>query len=236
MGMPPCNRILNCSPDVIPGSNSNPELFAERHKDMPYQLFTNIFDAARYGSVNEVKYCVEKSDFDINLFDDEDILTPLHHAAISNSVEVVQFLISQGSNIHARNFDDDTPLHLAAYTNSVEVIKYLISQGSSIHAENKHGHTPLHMAAYRNSVEVVEHLISQGSSVLVADKVGLTPLHIAAFNNSVDVVKVLILRGSDVFAKSFDGCMLFIFSNLTPLDLADTDEKKQVLCEAMQRT
>ena len=55
-----------------------------------------------------------------------------------------------------------------------------------------------------------------------------TPLHTAAkWNPHVEVVKYLIERGANVHAENKDG--------KTPLDVADTDEKKSVLQDAMTR-
>ncbi|MGL9688537.1 MAG: ankyrin repeat domain-containing protein [Wolbachia sp.] len=52
-----------------------------------------------------------KEDADVNTKDNED-LTPLHAAAISNTKDVAEFLVDKGANIDARNIYRLTPLHL----------------------------------------------------------------------------------------------------------------------------
>ena len=110
---------------------------------MANQSFTNIFDAARDGTVDDVRYFIDRIEISINVFDDENDLTPLHYAARHNSVEVVQLLISHGSDVNAKSDNGWTPLHGAAH-NSVEVVQLLISHGSDVNAKNWRDETPLH--------------------------------------------------------------------------------------------
>jgi len=95
------------------------------------------------------------------------LLTLLHLVAKDDSdVEVLEYLISQGADVNARDDYGSTPLHMAAqYNPNVEVLKYLISQGADVNVGDVDGWTPLHVAAKSNSKEVVEYLVSQGADV-----------------------------------------------------------------------
>ena len=111
---------------------------------MANKSFISIFDAAGYGTVENVKYFVEQQEADVNAryIGGE---TPLHHAAQENpDVEVLEYLISQGANVNAKNVRGETPLHHAAWDNpNVAVLEYLISQGANVHAKDKEGLRPL---------------------------------------------------------------------------------------------
>ena len=88
--------------------------------------------------------------------------TPLHYAAVRNSLAVAQLLISSGAEVNAKDNDDDTPLHYAAVRNSLEVAELLISSGAEVNAKNDWGRTPLHRAAINGYQEMQELLISHG--------------------------------------------------------------------------
>ena len=71
--------------------------------------------------------------------------TPLHYAAMGNSLCIGDLLISKGANINAKtkegsyNFGDKgskTPLHYAAEKNSTEIGELLISKGADINAKD----------------------------------------------------------------------------------------------------
>jgi len=155
----------------------------------------------------------------------------LQFAAPSNSnVLIMEYLVSQCG---------DVPwgvLGGAASANpKVAVVEYLVSQGADVNADYTQDglfwSKPLYFAAAGNSnVDVLKYLIAHGADVNVAATLDgyfcRTPLHAAASENpNVEVLKCLIAQGADVYAKDDKG--------KTPLDVADTDEKKQILREAM---
>jgi len=108
--------------------------------------FANIFRAADSGFVNDVKYFIEKMGINVNVKGMYGF-TPIHWAAgRCKSLEIVQYLISQGADVHAcaKGCFGDTSLHRAAMFNAnIEVLQYLIAQGVNVHAKNDDGKTPL---------------------------------------------------------------------------------------------
>lgn len=108
-------------------------------------------------------------------------------------------------------------------------MKYLISQNADVNAKDNTDATPLHMTAQFNSkIEVLTTLIFSGADINAKDKFGNTPLLIAAnANPNADVVKYLISLGADVNVVANNGTRA--------VDVANTEEKKHILREAMRR-
>jgi len=130
--------------------------------------FANIFEAAKSGSVEDVKYFIEELGFGVNMKNERNE-TPLHIATGYNSLEVLQYLVSQGADVNAKSNDcASTPLHSAAFRNSsIEVLQYLISQGADVNATDHWNQTPLYFAAIalHDSVDILQYLLSQGADV-----------------------------------------------------------------------
>ena len=129
--------------------------------------------------------------------------------------EFVQFLVSEGADVNAKNDSGETPLHFAAERrNDIENVKFLVSQGADVNAKGgEEGKTPLHLVASRGygsdrdrNVEVARFLISQGANVNARDNYGSTPLHDAvSWYQDVEFVKLLVSQGANVLAKDKDG-------------------------------
>ncbi|XP_044586747.1 ankyrin-3-like isoform X1 [Cotesia glomerata] len=75
-----------------------------------------------------------------------EVYTPLEFAINLNAYEIAEFLISQGANVHGRDYNeefDDSPMNIAASSNNVEMIKLLMKHGADINARDINGLTPL---------------------------------------------------------------------------------------------
>ena len=194
-----------------------------------WEQLTLLHIAATWDSDAKVlQYLVSQfKSVDINA-KDGNLATPLHLATIFGAVKVLQYLVSQGADVNAKDKYDGTPLFWAAFYNKdVEGIKFLVSAGANIHVKDHAGRTPLHSAAENTtSVEILQYIISQGVDVNAVSNCYLTPLHFAARKNSnLEIVRYLISVGADVNAKSRSGC--------PPLYFANTEEKECILREAM---
>lgn len=86
------------------------------------------------------------------------------------SLELMDWLITQGADINARDEYDRTPLHYHAQVNNVERVALLLERGADIEAQDKYKNTPLHFAEY--NAEVAQLLIEKGADINAKDNMG----------------------------------------------------------------
>jgi len=56
--------------------------------------------------------------------------TPLHYAAESGHLSVVEYLVNQKADINVSDEYDQTPLHLAADNNHFNVFEFLVNKNA----------------------------------------------------------------------------------------------------------
>ena len=135
-----------------------------------------------------VKYLIENRKVDLNTkgyFE----RTPLHKACENGYLPIVDYLISKGANIEAKDKEGKTPLHYACSNNHSLIVGYLISKGANIEAMDENGRTPLHHASYSSKIDIVKFLISKGAIKKAKDKFGYTPYNLAQITEVRDILK-----------------------------------------------
>lgn len=85
-------------------------------------------------------------------------------------LELMDWLITQGADINARDEYERTPLHYHAQVNNVEKVALLLERGADIEAQDKYKNTPLHFAEY--NVEVAQLLIEKGADIKAKNNMG----------------------------------------------------------------
>jgi hypothetical protein len=141
----------------------------------------NIFDAAREGTVEDMRYLIEEKGVDVNSknYDKPFVrgVTPLHTAAYYGNIEVVKFLVSKGADVNV-NDKVKTTIFFSSTSNPSRV---------KTKEKNENYSTPLHMAAAdtgnavhdTGKVEVAKYLISKGASVNAKGPDGVRPVDLA---------------------------------------------------------
>lgn len=146
--------------------------------------------------------------------------TPLHLAAFSNWLDIIEILITNGAKVK----DDTpsfTPLHAASSNGHLDVIKYLIGKEAHPNDINKDGWTSLHAAAQHGHLHVVKYFIDELKiDVDIIDNARATPLHTAAFHGKLNVVEFLLRRGANIKAVNILGA--------TPLFIAAINNNRDV--------
>lgn len=164
------------------------------------------------------------------LLSDDQGYTPLHHAARSGYIEMLETLLRPRSPDHAAEIQyflhsrEDkrlhSPLRVASNGGQVGAIKCLIAHKARLDI-SKYGATPLHGAACCNKLGVVKYYLTEMStekwdearlSPHTRNDRGKTALHDAAQNGNHEICQTLLEFGLDVDEKDNDG--------RTPLDWA----------------
>lgn len=123
--------------------------------------------------------------------------TPLHTAASTGRVDVVQHLLHLGAKANVRNNLGMAPLHTAG---SVGVITALCKGGAITVIRDRKGFTPLHWASKR---QIVDTLLSVGADIDAQCYDGNTPLMIACERGRVEAVRALLASKPSITLKNF---------------------------------
>lgn len=105
-------------------------------------------------------------------------LTPLHEAAKWNDPDIVELLLENGADIHAKDEEGYAALHYAARgARGTETLALLLERGADIEARDKIGNTPLLVAVRFNSTQepIADFLIQRGADRHVRNYYGDTP-------------------------------------------------------------
>ncbi|KAL4727512.1 putative ankyrin-repeat protein [Fusarium chlamydosporum] len=141
---------------------------------------------------------------------DDDGRYPIHWAASSNNLEIVQLLANQ------RSFDADaqdesgwSPLMISASVpDSEAVLKLIISKNADVNLKSKaliSAQTALHFVASKKNLDIARILIENGASTRVRDRRGQYPIHRAAAVGSVPMVNLLLKNRSPLNPTDNEG-------------------------------
>ncbi|MBD0391596.1 ankyrin repeat domain-containing protein [Wolbachia endosymbiont of Pentalonia nigronervosa] len=148
-----------------------------------------------------------KEDVDVNAVEDINKETALHFAARCGHKEAVEFLLTAGANVNAKNKDNETPLYYASKHYYVEVANILLEKGADASIVSTYGYTPLHFWSFRGDVDMVKAVLAAGADTNISakNKYNETPLHWASKRGHSDVVEILLGKGADVNIVSIYG-------------------------------
>ena len=201
-----------------------------------------LFNAIKNGKLDVVRILLRNNPNWITS-KDQDGKTPIYHAAESDNVAIVQYLIECGADVNAKSDTERTPLHIAVCRRAEDIIKMLVEYGTDVNAKDSRGTTSLHWAMTRSitegtakdRIEIARFLISNGADVnarilgylfTMADydqDNNITPLHLmmTEFDDDeaqhIQFLQFLVSHGADVNARTKYGN--------TPLDYAIFENK-----------
>lgn len=221
------------------------QVLIESGYSMEHSVDLFLHDAAAMNRLDILEtLCLGYSEIDMNSTDSRG-QTALHLAALHGHLDVVRFLVSEGSDPDVLDGKGWAPLHYATQEAHVEAVEFLLEHSvSAKYAVTEEGKTAfdlakdedqthmynmlrlgddLHRAARTGDVEAIKNCLGQGAKVNSRDQNGWTPLHRAAFKGRMESVKVLINHGAQVEGVNDIG--------YTPLHLAVEAGQLQVaLC------
>ncbi|CAI9096506.1 OLC1v1032671C5 [Oldenlandia corymbosa var. corymbosa] len=152
---------------------------------------------------------------------DEEGWGPLHSAASSGNLEIVEVLLDTGADVNLKNNGGRTAIHYAASKGWLKIAELLVSHGAKLNAKDKVGCTALHRAASIGNSELCEYLIEEGAEVDEVDRAGQTPLMNAVICGNKEVALLLIRHGANVDIEDKEG-----FLQAAGLEEVSEEEKK----------
>lgn len=130
--------------------------------------------------------------------------TPLHALTYyseynSQSINLLNMLLENGADVHAREVDEATALHIAIDCHGIErnigdiddqMALSLLKFGAEVDAKDRNGQTPLHRACLNRYTIGAKALLNHGADINIEDEFGNTPLSLACYrvqeeNNTV---------------------------------------------------
>ena len=152
--------------------------------------------------------------------------SPLHEAAQSGQLDVIETLLAEGSDIEAQDRGGDTPLivaagrsgrgftalHAAAYGGHLEIVQIVLDHGAAINDQDNEGRkTALHMAAEENHLEVANLLLTLGAEVDLPDLQGLTAASLATVKAFEEMLILLRLNGAGCQSEALLGLKYHLY-------------------------
>ena len=146
------------------------------------QAGTAFLSAAQTGLLDVVKDLHTAFGDCLLQFTDEDQYTALHRSCYNGHLNIVEYLISAGANIHARTEDGWQPIHSACRWNKVDVASLLVQNGAIVNSQTNGCQTPLHLAACNNRAKPTLEFLLQldDTDVTLRNSKGETAYELAA--------------------------------------------------------
>ena len=127
--------------------------------------------------------------------------TPLHEAASSGHLNVLELLLQHGSDVNCLTNTGCTPLHLAAINGHLNSLKLLLHCGSFVNFRTNSGHTPLHLAASGHHTDCIMLLLAYGADDSIVDENRKRPLQISKYKDQKKLINSIGKQYSYVHAK-----------------------------------
>jgi len=100
---------------------------------------------------------------------------PIHGAASSGSLEVLNFLVEKKANVNAMTLRHMQPIHLAAKEGDVPMLQRLVELQADVEAKNNMKKRPIHYACEACHRDVVQLLIQSSCDPLTPDRNSCSP-------------------------------------------------------------
>ncbi|CAA0210869.1 ankyrin repeat domain-containing protein [Tenacibaculum maritimum] len=181
--------------------------------------------AYRNNDINTFHYFINKG-LDINQVDNEGN-TPLLNAASRNSIEIIQLLTNQNTNINHVN-KKGQPALMKALNNKMDVIQFLLSKGASIaHTDNMGNNLSYYLfntfsskedTAFLKKLKILE---AKGLVVTKPQGNGNTLYHLAVKKQQLPLLHFIKKYTIDINARNQEG--------LSPLQKAVMTAKNDVI-------
>jgi ankyrin repeat protein len=152
-----------------------------------------ILDAAKFGSVDLVRYLVDNQGADVNVVYSNN-KTLMHYAVGSGSVDLVRYLVdSHGVDVNVVYSDGKTVMDYAVASGSVDLVRYLVDEKKiNINDLSLCEEIEIDCPIEGNNLSIIEYLADKGlniNNIFICDE---KVLHYLAKEGNVDLIRYLV--------------------------------------------
>jgi len=148
----------------------------------------NIFDVARFGTVEDVKALMLINTDTINSVEKSGY-TPLTLACYRGNDEVAMFLTENVCDVNVGS-KNGTSLMAAIYKNREALVKTLLEFGADSNLADASGTTPIHYAVIMRNTKIIELLIAADADFTLKDGSGKTAKEYAAITRNETIIEL----------------------------------------------
>lgn len=117
----------------------------------------------------------------------------LHFAVGTRSVEIVDLILQNTTDLDSQDTSGETSLHVACRLSLYDIVHTLLKHGANPNiTEYERISIPLHFACYNGHEDIVKLLLDYGSDINAPDVQGLTPLHTCALYDKINIARILL--------------------------------------------
>ncbi|KAI8910155.1 asparaginase-domain-containing protein [Gorgonomyces haynaldii] len=181
-----------------------------------------LCQAVRTGDLQAVRAVLNEYDTLINV-PDYDGRTPLHVAVSEGKLEMTEYLLTIGANLHLRDRFGHSPLFDAVRFRHKEIVDLLVAGGAHFAQEEAIEVTWMLCQSARNGdLELCQMLIQGGADLNQSVSDDRTPLHLAVSYNHLDIVKLLMRQQAVPGRRMSVGALAMDAVNLNDLTMKRT--------------
>ncbi len=148
----------------------------------------NIFDVARFGSVNNIEQLMNINSDTINAVNEMGYL-PLTLACYSGSEEVAIYLAKKTKDIN-HNKNNGTALMAAVFKNRPAIVKIILERGADPNLSDSNGTTPLHYATMSENYELVKILLDYKADRYKMNNKGKSAFDYALISKNKEIISI----------------------------------------------
>ncbi|KAL4686455.1 hypothetical protein H8957_005084 [Semnopithecus entellus] len=136
--------------------------------------------------------------------------TPLFLAVSNCLLENATFLLLNGCNPNAKNFEGNSPLLTAVLRDSYDMAALLINYGADVNLRCANERTALHEAAKLGREDMVKLMLVSGAHPDPQSTYGFTPLALAAQSGHTEIMEMLLQKGANAHGQASDSSSILL--------------------------
>ncbi|KAI2530144.1 ankyrin repeat and SOCS box containing 14 [Homo sapiens] len=136
--------------------------------------------------------------------------TPLFLAVSSCLLENATFLLLNGCNPNAKNFEGNSPLLAAVLRDCYDMAALLINYGADVNLRCANERTALHEAAKLGREDMVKLMLVSGAHPDPQSTYGFTPLALAAQSGHTEIMEMLLRKGANAHGQASDSSSILL--------------------------